>query len=212
MDEKLILDPRLQQHLLITFNNQFAGQSSRWQQFCKQVAATPFLRGAGPRGWKASLNWCLLDTNLIRILNKQFENYGEASFQQSKFQKEESQVEIEALKQDLTNQIKAEFDIQAQAFKLNVLKTLGPHAYKHWFTEMGVLYESNLQQLTLCFPKQLHHDYCQNKFEPTLKHLAYAHFPDLQILQLKVGLPSEKAQKNNLDLPTSTFHQLKQGV
>lgn len=45
-----------------------------WEQFCLRVKASPFLRGEGARRWRVTLDWILVEGNLLKILEGNFDD------------------------------------------------------------------------------------------------------------------------------------------
>lgn len=52
----------------------FQNDLSQWTQFCKRVSHLPFLMGKGPRKWRVSLDWILLEENLLKVLEGNFDD------------------------------------------------------------------------------------------------------------------------------------------
>ena len=52
----------------------FSSNAMEWRQFCRRVARTPFLMGKGRGGWFVTLDWILVEKNLIKVLEG---NYNE---------------------------------------------------------------------------------------------------------------------------------------
>lgn len=51
--------------------------SAWWQRVIERVRDTPFLRGAGERGWKADFDWLVRnDTNALRVLEGSYLDHG----------------------------------------------------------------------------------------------------------------------------------------
>lgn len=61
---------RLESHLETYFHNNLA----QWEQFCRRIQASPFLRGEGPRGWRINLDWILIQENLLKVLEGNFDD------------------------------------------------------------------------------------------------------------------------------------------
>ena len=61
---------RLHSLLAVYFENDL----TQWQSFCKRVAHSPFLMGQGPRKWRVSLDWILVEENLLKVLEGNFED------------------------------------------------------------------------------------------------------------------------------------------
>ncbi len=52
----------------------FQNDLSQWAQFCKRVSHLPFLMGKGPRKWRVSLDWVLVEENLLKVLEGNFDD------------------------------------------------------------------------------------------------------------------------------------------
>ncbi|MDZ4322536.1 MAG: hypothetical protein U1A05_00380, partial [Alphaproteobacteria bacterium] len=52
----------------------FEGGLTQWKQFCERVSHSPFLMGQGPRKWRVSLDWILVEENLIKVLEGNFDD------------------------------------------------------------------------------------------------------------------------------------------
>ena len=52
----------------------FENDLTQWKQFCYRVASSPFLMGQGPRKWRVSLDWILVEENLIKVLEGNFDD------------------------------------------------------------------------------------------------------------------------------------------
>lgn len=61
---------RLQSVLGVHFQNDL----NQWGQFCERVSHSPFLMGQGPRKWRVSLDWILLEENLLKVLEGNFDD------------------------------------------------------------------------------------------------------------------------------------------
>lgn len=61
---------RLESHLETYFQNNLA----RWEKFCRRIQASPFLMGEGSRGWRITLDWILLEDNLLKVLEGNFDD------------------------------------------------------------------------------------------------------------------------------------------
>lgn len=56
--------------LPLYFENDFG----KWQRFCERVSRSPFLMGQGARKWRASLDWILVEENLLKVLEGNFDD------------------------------------------------------------------------------------------------------------------------------------------
>ncbi len=69
---------QLKSILAVHFQNDF----QLWDQFCERVKTSPFLMGGGPRKWRVSLDWILVEENLLKVLEGNFDD--PESFDQKK--------------------------------------------------------------------------------------------------------------------------------
>lgn len=52
----------------------FGSDPGQWRAYCRQIAASPFLRGESARGWRADLDWVLKPENLSHILEGRYDD------------------------------------------------------------------------------------------------------------------------------------------
>ncbi|MDI9635801.1 helix-turn-helix domain-containing protein [Geitlerinema splendidum] len=52
----------------------FESDLTKWKQFCERVSCSPFLMGQGLRKWRVSLDWILVEENLIKVLEGNFDD------------------------------------------------------------------------------------------------------------------------------------------
>lgn len=52
----------------------FENDLEKWQSFCERVAYSPFLMGQGARKWRVSLDWILVEENLLKVLEGNFDD------------------------------------------------------------------------------------------------------------------------------------------
>ncbi len=52
----------------------FENDLNQWQQFCERVSRSPFLMGQGSRRWRVSLDWILVEENLLKVLEGNFDD------------------------------------------------------------------------------------------------------------------------------------------
>jgi hypothetical protein len=52
----------------------FESDLTQWKQFCKRVSNSSFLMGQGSRKWRISLDWILVEENLIKVLEGNFDD------------------------------------------------------------------------------------------------------------------------------------------
>lgn len=62
----------------------FDGELQQWEQFCERIKSSPFLMGQGPRKWHVTLDWILEESNLIKVLEGNFDDPGRAEQKQEK--------------------------------------------------------------------------------------------------------------------------------
>ena len=70
----LILTPARISAFESVLREYFSSNAMEWRQFCRRVARTPFLMGKGRGGWFVTLDWILVEKNLIKVLEG---NYNE---------------------------------------------------------------------------------------------------------------------------------------
>lgn len=58
----------------VLFSLYFENDLEKWQGFCERVAHSPFLMGQGARKWRVSLDWILVEENLLKILKGNFDD------------------------------------------------------------------------------------------------------------------------------------------
>ncbi len=52
----------------------FENDLNQWRQFCERVSRSPFLMGQGVRRWRVSLDWILVEENLLKVLEGNFDD------------------------------------------------------------------------------------------------------------------------------------------
>ncbi len=67
----------------------FESDLTQWKQFCERVSHSPFLMGQGPRKWRVSLDWILVEENLIKVLEG---NFDDGAFLEQKTEKLSEEV------------------------------------------------------------------------------------------------------------------------
>ncbi len=60
----------------------FQNNVQQWEQFCERIKASPFLMGEGDRRWHVTLDWILIEGNLLKVLEGNFDDH--ESFQLKK--------------------------------------------------------------------------------------------------------------------------------
>lgn len=60
---------QLESILTVHFQNDIA----KWEELCIRIKASPFLMGEGAREWRISLDWVLVEKNLLKILEGNFD-------------------------------------------------------------------------------------------------------------------------------------------
>lgn len=56
------------------FSLHFQNDLSQWEQFCERVQSSSFLMGEGSRRWRATLDWILIEANLLKVLEGNFDD------------------------------------------------------------------------------------------------------------------------------------------
>ncbi|MBL8676136.1 MAG: hypothetical protein JNJ47_01740 [Alphaproteobacteria bacterium] len=52
----------------------FESDLNQWKLFCERVCRSPFLMGQGSRKWRVSLDWILVEENLVKVLEGNFDD------------------------------------------------------------------------------------------------------------------------------------------
>ncbi len=72
--DSLQLTETRQRQLQFLLSRHFQNNIQQWQQLCQRVKVSPFLMGQGPRKWRVSLDWILVEENLIKVLEGNFDD------------------------------------------------------------------------------------------------------------------------------------------
>ncbi len=56
------------------WREEFASEAEQWRSYCRRVASSAFLRGEGPRGWRADLDWVLKPEHLSHIMEGRYDD------------------------------------------------------------------------------------------------------------------------------------------
>lgn len=89
---------KTRQHQLKTLLSlHFQDDTQQWQQFCDRVSCSPFLMGRGPRKWRVSLDWILVEENLIKVLEGNFDDHEEPEQKQTTQSNAEKTKEISTI-------------------------------------------------------------------------------------------------------------------
>ena len=75
----------------------FENDLERWKQFCERVAHSPFLMGHGARRWRVSLDWILVEENLLKVLEGNFDNPVSLEQKQSEMSQTSKEQEIRSV-------------------------------------------------------------------------------------------------------------------
>ncbi|MGI4851429.1 MAG: DnaA N-terminal domain-containing protein [Janthinobacterium lividum] len=166
-------ETKLSMILFSHFNNDL----NQWQQFCERVRASSFLQGKGPRGWRASLDWCVEEVNLFKILegNYQDADSGQTSSPSLDHSLSQAQTHVEALS-----------DPQHQALAQKLSLQLGPNTYNSWFQDMQLQYQAE-GRVVLLFATRFKCDYVKTNYLNILESLVKELLPDHPKLDLAVG-------------------------
>lgn len=82
------------QRIYSLFPLYFESNLTQWKQFCERVSCSPFLMGQGPRKWRVSLDWILVEENLIKVLEGNFDDPEELEQKQTTQSNAEKTKEI----------------------------------------------------------------------------------------------------------------------
>lgn len=91
----------------------FDGNLSEWKLFCDRIKSSPFLMGEGPRKWRITLDWILVEANLLKVLEGNFDDPNAVEKQ-----KEEN------LKGNRTQQIE------------KILESIGDPVWRYWCSQL----------------------------------------------------------------------------
>jgi hypothetical protein len=80
----------------------FQNDVTLWDAFCQRIKDSPFLRGEGSKGWRVSLDWILIEENLIKVLEGNFDD----TAAQKRALAKQSHEKLNQEKNDLLNTIK----------------------------------------------------------------------------------------------------------
>ena len=75
----------------------FENDLERWKQLCERVAHSPFLMGHGARRWRVSLDWILVEENLLKVLEGNFDNPVSLEQKQSEMSQTSKEQEIRSV-------------------------------------------------------------------------------------------------------------------
>lgn len=170
---------RLEQILASVFD----GDLQAWQAFCQQVATTPFLRGQGPSGWKARLDWCLSEDKAHRILEGQ---YALCWKPDGLLVTPKEQGDEDELLRQCQTALATETDNLVHSFKQQLLARNGPIIYQRWFQDLQVETMEN-QILLLSHSRPYSRQQCNQRFHLDLLKAAQQLWP--QINKVHVGAP-----------------------
>lgn len=118
-----------QRRIYSLFPLYFESDLTQWKQFCERVSRSPFLMGQGPRKWRVSLDWILVEENLIKVLEGNFDNPEELEQKQTTQDKADKIKEIRTTLASIEDPIWREWCFQLDfesrdAISLTELKTI----------------------------------------------------------------------------------------
>ena len=173
-------ETKLSMILFSHFNNDL----NQWQQFCERVRASSFLQGKGPRGWRATLDWCVEEVNLFKILegNYQDADSGQTSSPSLDHSLSQAQAHVERMS-----------DPKHQALAQKLSLQLGPNTYNSWFQDMQLQHQAE-GRVVLSFSTRFKCDYVKTNYLNVLESLVKELFPDHAKLDLVVGKESADPQ------------------
>jgi hypothetical protein len=70
------LTQKRKQKLKEVLETHFQSDIAQWDSFCLRIKTSPFLMGKGSNGWRVSLDWILVEENLIKVLEGNFDDPG----------------------------------------------------------------------------------------------------------------------------------------
>jgi hypothetical protein len=79
--EKLVassthLTRKRKQKLATILETHFQNDVRDWDLFCQRIKASSFLMGEGSKGWRVNIDWILVEENLIKVFEGNFDNPG----------------------------------------------------------------------------------------------------------------------------------------
>ncbi|MBY0272277.1 MAG: hypothetical protein K2X02_02515 [Alphaproteobacteria bacterium] len=83
----------------------FESDLTQWKRFCERVSCSPFLMGQGPRKWRVSLDWILVEENLIKVLEGNFDDPIGIEQKQADHSNAERAKEISAILASIKNPV-----------------------------------------------------------------------------------------------------------
>lgn len=176
--------------VLFTF---FENDLNQWREFCKTIQSCSFLQGKGPRGWRASLDWCMEEVNLHKIREGQYKD--KESLESSKA----PSVEVSLQKaQDHINELS---DPRHQQVAKELCKLLGPSTYLSWFQGMSLICLEG-KRLQIMFPTKFIRDYVDVNYRSTLEQMIQKLYPEY--LYLEPGVTGQDRSLWSTEVPTST--------
>jgi hypothetical protein len=75
----------------------FQNDLLQWDLFCKRVGTSPFLMGQGARKWRVSLDWILVEENLLKVLEGNFDDPAGLEQQAGKTSEDARKNEVNAV-------------------------------------------------------------------------------------------------------------------
>jgi len=94
------LTQKRKKKLLFVLNAHFQNDIGKWNLFCERLKFSPFLMGEGPRGWRVTLDWILVEENLLKVLEG---NFDDPAVKEHALAKEAKQSHAEKTKEILTS-------------------------------------------------------------------------------------------------------------
>ena len=94
------LTKKRKQLLSSVLERHFQNDLNSWEAFCHRLKASPFLMGEGPRGWRVTLDWILVEENLLKVLEG---NFDDPAVKEHALAKEAKQSHAEKTKEILTS-------------------------------------------------------------------------------------------------------------
>lgn len=162
----------------------FSGDIRAWQQFCESVLSSSFLQGQGPRGWRATLDWCLEEDNLVKILEGNYrDKISETPCLPTACESvSKAQSHIETLG--------SEDRLMAQ----EVCDLLGASAYSSWFEGMKVA-SMTQDRILLTFPTKFIRTTVDVRYLSALRQITARLYPGCW---LDLGVEDEAMASNGL--------------
>nr|MBA3814643.1 hypothetical protein [Alphaproteobacteria bacterium] len=127
---KLTEERKSQLESLFAFH--FKNDIRLWDRFCLRVKTSSFLMGGGSNGWTATLDWVLCDSNLLKVLEGNYDDRRRAG--------QQSSDEWSSLDNVQPNPVK-------DAEKAEILASIKDPVWKDWCSQLAIGVRFNEAQM-----------------------------------------------------------------